>query len=118
MFVNDKEIFGFAKKKNTDNSPILLDPHFYVDAAFYGNAGSVDYIKLFDKNGAVKFEENFNSSNVPSRPDPGLICPTPTFTCEKAFTDYFNLRNNTTYTYETIAGIYQAETGKGLTVCE
>lgn len=110
VYYNDVLIKEYPRTNTT------IDNQFYVDAGFLGNDGSVDYIKVYDNQGVVKYQEDFSDPAKPVKPIPSLLCPAPA-NCQTAFTNYFNQTMGTIYTYSQIAAIYLDKTGQTLTVC-
>ncbi len=110
VYYNDVLIKQYPRTNTT------IDNQFYVDAGFLGNDGSVDYVKVYDNQGVVQYQEDFNDPAKPVKPNPSLICPAPA-NCQTAFTNYFNQTMGTTYSFNQIASLYLEQTGQALNVC-
>ncbi|MEO6915599.1 MAG: hypothetical protein ABI151_08065 [Chitinophagaceae bacterium] len=116
VYVNGQLKFDVARDNNGPNGgPKPIDTHFYVDALFFGNAGAVDYVKVFDNDGVLQFDEDFSTPINPKRPDPQLVFPTPV-NCMSAFVHFFNLKNGSGYTESEIIQIYDSA-GQTLNPC-
>jgi hypothetical protein len=90
---------------------------FYIDAAFLGNDGAVDYVKVRDNNGVIKYFEDFTDPVKPVKPAAADITPIPQ-NCQTAFINYFNQTFSTSYTsFSDIASLYLQKTGQPLNVC-
>jgi len=91
---------------------------FYADAAFLGNDGSVDYIKVYDGQGNLQYSEDFSDPQHPARINPSSLCAALP-DCQQGFTNYFNARFKpaTPLTYSQIATLYQQTLGETLNVC-
>lgn len=117
VYYNNVLIKDYPRNNDLNGNEIPIDKHFYVDAGFLGHDGAVDYVKVFDNAGVVKFAEDFDNPSRPAKPASSLICPALQPDCQTAFKDYFNQTYATNYTYAQIAALYLEKTGQTLDVC-
>lgn len=110
VYYNDNLVKEYTRSNTT------IDNQFYIDAAFLGNDGAVDYIKVFDNQGVINFQEDFSDPINPVKPSTALLCPAPA-SCQTAFVNYFNQTMGTDYNISQITSLYLEKTGQALNVC-
>ncbi|WP_207512921.1 LamG-like jellyroll fold domain-containing protein [Longitalea luteola] len=65
-----------------------------------------DYIKCYDKNGRVFYNENFDDNSQFRLFDRYIACPR--LPCAQAFTNWYNSQKQTNYTYSQLDSLYAA----------
>ena len=75
----------------------------------------IDYIRAYDKNGNLFYNENFDDCQNRSVFADYIRCPKQP--CDVAFTSYFNNTLGTSHTYEQIRDLYEAH-GMSLLTCD
>lgn len=85
----------------------------YFYNALYSRNAYIDYIKLYDPNGNILLGEDFNGCNQTVLNLPIAQSPR----CMEFFTNFFNQRFATTYTFNQIDSLYYQRTGKHVDVC-
>ncbi|MDE3248445.1 MAG: hypothetical protein KGO82_07300, partial [Bacteroidota bacterium] len=87
--VMPQKMYGIGFSSQGDNK---------ISAAF-------DWIKMYDKNGQLFYNEDFNDCSNNTLFDPYIECPKPN--CSNAFTTYYNTQQGTGYSYSQIDSIYR-----------
>ncbi|HEX6426554.1 MAG TPA: hypothetical protein VF008_02665, partial [Niastella sp.] len=81
---------------------------------FFSWKAQVDYIRIYDADSTMLYNENFNDAqNLAGYAEKGRCAP-----CGSRFTNYFNQRNASSLTYEQIDSIYFNSCGISLGFCE
>jgi RHS repeat-associated protein len=100
-----------------DRNPLLpLNNTTQMGIGYGGRYGTVDWVKMYDANGKVRYFEDYLDPNKPALPDADYICPSAIPDCQSSFVDYFNQQQGTSYTLQQIEALYAAA-GVVLDVC-
>jgi len=84
---------------------------------FYDYQATIDWMKLYDANDRLVYFNDFDDPTTLTIADPSFTCPSQESSCQTGFTNYFNTRKGTSYTFSQIDSIYFAVGGKHLDVC-
>ena len=82
-----------------------------------GRHGNMDWAKVYDNNGQVRYFEDFLDPDNPALPDATYFCTPPSGTCQSRFVQFFNQRQGTSYSSAEIDSIYLRSCGRTLNAC-
>lgn len=94
---------------------ILNSNNFGIDLA--GWKGAVDWIKLYNSNGQLKYFEDYAKPGKPVFPDKTMYCPSTPPDCKTAFVNYYNQRTGRNYSFKQIDSVYYLYTCRNVDVC-
>ncbi|MFT3981667.1 MAG: RHS repeat-associated core domain-containing protein [Ferruginibacter sp.] len=95
--------------------PYFMTPVNFSIAGWNNNPVEVDWVKMYNSAGEVKYHEEFtNSANFEKTPYE-WICSKPA--CETGFTSFFNEQYGTSYSYGQIAALYKSICKKDIGLC-
>lgn len=89
---------------------------FSIDPA--GKELVVDFVKMYDAAGKLKYQEDYSNPDRPALPDRNAICPAAAPDCQLAFVNYFNQKKGTSLTYKQIDSLYYRYTCRSIDVCD
>lgn len=89
------------------NPAITIGQHPNFTLGLWERHAAIDWIRIGDVNDNTKYFEDFNDPIHPASVDPSFNC-SGNNNCEQSFTNYFNQKQNTNYTYNQIDLIYKA----------
>ena len=98
------------------NPGIAIGQQSYFGIGIRGRNGSIDWVKIADENENLKYFEDFENAENEAYVNTSFICPAPA-DCKTSFTNYYNQRKSTSYSFSQIDSIYFASCGKRLNVC-
>src|SRR5205085_130230 len=76
----------------------------YISYSCFSLKGQIDYIRIYDTTSKMLYDEEFNDVH-------NLATYKPTCNCESSFTNYFNKKNNSSFTYARIQALFANSTG-------
>ncbi|MBO9633469.1 MAG: hypothetical protein J7578_10165 [Chitinophagaceae bacterium] len=100
--------------RNSANA-ILNSNNIGVD--INGWKGLVDWVKLYDANGQLKYFEDYTKPASPAMPDKTIYCPATPPDCKTAFVNYYNQRTGKNFTFKQIDSVYYLYTCRNVDVC-
>ncbi|MBS1564957.1 MAG: hypothetical protein JST39_11250, partial [Bacteroidetes bacterium] len=110
LYFNGRQILD-----NPLNPSIPINPLSNLGFAILTRDFAVDWVKIMDHHGVIKYFEDFVDPDHPAQADPGIFCSAPE-DCQTAFTSYFNTKYSTAYTYAQIDSVYRQQ-GVKLSAC-
>jgi hypothetical protein len=112
IYFNERLVTTIAR----DVANPVNDNGGYLEASFHGDDFSIDRLRVLDAAGAEKFVEEFINPVKPVVAKASDLCDgLPN--CETSFTNYYNQKQSTSYTFQQIADLYKQTCGKDLEVC-
>jgi RHS repeat-associated protein len=108
---------ALVKQMQRDTTGPLKETSVIGQLEIMSRHAVMDWIRLTDANGKVRYFEDYNDPDNLALPDQTYICPAETYNCQAAFTTYFNTQRGTSYTYAQIDSVYFAVCGQYPDVC-
>ncbi|MBW7893090.1 MAG: hypothetical protein H3C48_19115, partial [Chitinophagaceae bacterium] len=110
----DGQLVKTVAKTSTSDT---LSPEGLFTLAFFDYQGALDWIKMYDADGNVTVHEDYNDPSTRAVIHPSFLCPQPGGDCKDLFTNFFNQKQGTSYSYEEIESLYLTTCGERLDVC-
>ncbi|MCC6289480.1 MAG: RHS repeat protein [Chitinophagaceae bacterium] len=102
LYYNGKKVYEYDRDPS---APIANQQNFGL--GLRGRQGAVDWVRVADVNDSTMYFEDFNDTTRMATVDPAFNC-SGNNNCQLAFTNYYNQKQKTNYTYSQIDSIYKA----------